>query len=105
MFSFLINILKVVVVRLAATGVLSWLQPWLLKVDKWCEDKLGIDLIVQEKKFWEKYPKIEKRLKKVEKNSHPCKELHEFEVYPELIGRIEKLEQKVLPRFKETNGK
>ena len=54
MFSFLINILKVVVVRLAATGVLSWLQPWLLKVDKWCEDKLGIDLIVQEKKFWER---------------------------------------------------
>ena len=95
MFSFLLNILKVVVTKLVSAGVLNWLQPWLLKVDKWCEDKIGIDLIVQEKKFWEKYPKIEKRLKTVEKNSHPCKELHEFEAYPELIKRIEELEKNI----------
>ena len=56
-------------------------------------------------KIEELLKQILERIAKLEKNSHPCKELHEFEVYPELIGRIEKLEQKVLPRFKETNGK
>lgn len=46
-----------------------------------------------------KYPRItskidsiEARLTELEKNSHPCKELHEFEVWPELNARIEKLE-------------
>ena len=48
-----------------------------------------------------KYPKItskidelEARLAAVEANSHPAKELHEFEVWPELNERIEKLEGK-----------
>jgi hypothetical protein len=48
-----------------------------------------------------KYPKItakidelETRLAEVEKNSHPCKELHEFDVWPELDKRIKKLEGK-----------
>ena len=48
-----------------------------------------------------KYPKItakidelESRLLEVEKNSHPCKELHEFDVWPELDARIKKLEGK-----------
>lgn len=70
------------------------MEPWLLKVDAWCEQKLGIDLIKQDKKFHEKYPLVADRLKELEKNSHPCKELHEFEVYPQLIARIEALEKK-----------
>ena len=48
-----------------------------------------------------KYPRItnkidaiEARLTELEKNSHPCKELHEFEVWPELDARIKKLEEK-----------
>ena len=46
-----------------------------------------------------KYPKItakideiETRLAKLEANSHPAKELHEFEVWPELDARLKKLE-------------
>jgi len=35
---------------------------------------------------------LEERIIELEKNSHPCKELHEFEVYPELIKRITDLE-------------
>lgn len=35
---------------------------------------------------------LEARIEKLEKDSHPCKELHEFDVWPELNGRIEKLE-------------
>lgn len=94
MLSFILTIIKNIVLKLATTGAFSFLQPWLLKVDKWCEDKLGIDIIKQEKKFYEKYPLVAERLKVLEKNSHPCKELHEFEVYPELIGRLEALEKK-----------
>ena len=75
-------------------GAFSFLEPWLLKVDKWCEDKLGIDIIKQEEKFWEKYPGIYKRILQLEKDSHPCKELHEFEAYPDMIKRIEDLESK-----------
>lgn len=48
-----------------------------------------------------KYPRItnkidaiETRLEELEKNSHPCKELHEFDVWPELDARIKKLEDK-----------
>ena len=41
-----------------------------------------------------KIDEIEARLVKLEKNSHPCKELHEFDVWPELDARIKKLEGK-----------
>jgi len=94
MLSFVLTILKNIVLKLATTGAFSFLQPWLLKVDKWCEDKLGIDIIKQDKKFHEQFPLIAQRLEALEKNSHPCKELHEFEVYPELIKRIEDLEKR-----------
>ena len=95
MLAFILKILKNIVLKLATTGAFSFLQPWLLKVDKWCEDKLGIDLIKQDKKFHEKYPLVAERLNELEKNSHPCKELHEFEVYPELIKRITDLENEI----------
>ena len=95
MFSLVLQIGKFVLVRIAGTGILAWLNPWLLKADKWLEKNLKIDLIKQEKKFFEKYPGIENRLRIVEENSHPCKELHEFEAYPALMDRIEKLEKKV----------
>ena len=36
---------------------------------------------------------IEQRLEALEKDSHPIKELHEFEVWPELNQRIERLEE------------
>ena len=46
-------------------------------------------------RFWELddfTQELDDRLYKVEKDSHPCKELHEFDAYPELMNRIEKLE-------------
>ena len=95
MFSLVLQIVKFVLVRIAGAGILAWLNPWLLKADEWLEKNLKIDLIKQEKKFFEKYPGIENRLRIVEENSHPCKELHEFEAYPALMDRIEKLEKKV----------
>ena len=47
------------------------------------------------------YLEILRRLDKLEKDSHPCKELHEFEVYPELIKRLEALEE-ANKNFKQT---
>ena len=38
---------------------------------------------------------IEDRLAAVEENSHPCKELHEFDAYPELIHRLSAVEQHI----------
>jgi len=41
-----------------------------------------------------KIDELEKRIAQLEKHSHPCKELHEFDVWPELDARIKKLEKK-----------
>ena len=82
------------VIKFIITMILKVYKPkWLLRLDDWCEDRLGIDIIKENKKFHELYPIIANRIDKLEKNSHPCKELHEFEAYPDLIARIEKLEK------------
>tara|TARA_B100001057_G_scaffold352700_1_gene354415 strand:- start:970 stop:1248 length:279 start_codon:yes stop_codon:yes gene_type:complete len=89
MIGLVINIIKFII-----SMILKFYKPkWLLRLDDWCEDKLGIDIIKENKKFNELYPIVANRIKKLESNSHPCKELHEFDVYPELIARIEKLEK------------
>ena len=46
---------------------------------------------------------LDDRLDKVEKDSHPCKELHEFDAYPPLIDRIKKLEAIVSKLSKEND--
>ena len=94
MFSFVLKVLINILLKLATTGAFSFMMPQLLKLDKWCEDRLGLDIIKQDKKFKDRYPLIAQRLETLEKNSHPCKELHEFEMYPDLIKRIEDLESK-----------
>jgi|TARA_B100001778_G_scaffold133116_1_gene109625 hypothetical protein len=38
---------------------------------------------------------LEERVDRLESDSHPCKELHEFEAYPKLIKRIEQLEEEI----------
>ena len=38
---------------------------------------------------------LEERVVDLENDSHPCKELHEFEAYPKLIKRIEQLEEEI----------
>ena len=96
-FSFILTIFKNIVLKLATTGTFSFLQPWLLKVDKWAEDKLGIDLIKQDKKFHERFPLVSERIAKLERDSHPpvtpggTTELKNE--IAELLKRIEKLEK------------
>lgn len=63
-------------------------------------DRFGWDWLQDDPEAWRKrYPKVTKkvdeleaRIVELEKNSHPCKELHEFDVWPELDLRIKNLE-------------
>jgi hypothetical protein len=98
MFTFILKILKTIFLKLATTGALSFMQPWLLKVDKWAEEKLGIDIIKQDKKFHEKFPLVSERIARLERDSHPpvapggTTELKEM--IAEIENRIKKLEKK-----------
>tara|TARA_B100000927_G_scaffold290685_1_gene290199 strand:- start:1610 stop:1864 length:255 start_codon:yes stop_codon:yes gene_type:complete len=69
MISILVTVFKSIVTMLLKTAALKFLHPYLLKLDKWCEDTLGIDLIKQEKKFWEKYPGIYQRIEELEQEN------------------------------------
>ena len=66
MFGFLLAILKGIVLKLATTGALNFMMPTLLKIDKWCEDKIGLDIIKQEQRWFETYPLLKKRLETLE---------------------------------------
>ena len=94
MLTLLIKLFKPLLIKLLTSKLLSFLQPQLLKLDKWCEDKLGIDLIKQEKKFHEKWPNISKRIAVLERDAHPPICLNEFDGYKELEKRIKVLEEK-----------
>ena len=94
MLTLLINLLKPLLMKLLTSRLLSFLQPQLLKLDKWCEERLGIDLIKQEEKFHKKWPNISKRLATLERDAHPPIWLKEFDGYKDLIKRIEELEKK-----------
>ena len=67
MISFVLKILKAILLKLATTGTFNFLMPTLLKIDKYLEDKLGIDIIKQDKKFKEVYPVISERIQLLEK--------------------------------------
>ena len=41
-------------------------HPKVLKLDKWLENKIGLDIIKQEKKFYEKYPGVMNRIEQLE---------------------------------------
>ena len=65
-------------------------------------DRFGWDFLQDDPEAWRKrYPKVTKkiddleaRIRELETNSHPPKELYEFEVWPELDARLKALEKK-----------
>jgi len=67
MISILVSVFKSILTMLLKSATLSFLHPHLLKLDAWCEEKLGIDLIKQDQKFHEKYPLVSARLEEVER--------------------------------------
>ena len=77
------------------TRVGVWFQDKLDHFMEYLSDKYNIHLIKQEAKWRQNFPILSDKIDELEKNSHPCKELHEFDVWPELNGRIIELEKKV----------
>jgi len=72
-----------------------WFQKQVDRFMQYFAEKYDLELAKKDAKFRKQYPLAAERLDKLEKNSHPCKELHEFDAYPALIDRIEKLEKKI----------
>jgi hypothetical protein len=66
MIGFILTILKNIVLKLATTGALKFMMPTLLKADKWLEDKIGLDIIKQEQRWFEKYPLLRTRIETLE---------------------------------------
>jgi hypothetical protein len=94
MIGFLLKIIQSIVVKLAMTGALSFMKPWLLKADKWAEDKLGIDIVKQDKKFHQAWPLVSKRLAELEKDSHPPIEKGgASELKAEIMALVKRLEE------------
>ena len=67
MISIIVAVFRAIIIKLLTTSVFSFLHPSLLKLDKWAETKLGIDIIKQDKKFHEKYPLVANRLNEIER--------------------------------------
>ena len=61
------------------------------KHSEWFEKNEPAQDRFEENEEW--LEELEERVVELETNSHPCKELHEFDAYPPLIERIKKLEK------------
>ena len=77
------------------TTVGIWFQKKVDTFMQYLAVKYDLELAKKDAKFRKQYPIVAERLDNVEKNSHPCKELHEFEVWPQLISRIEEIERRL----------
>ena len=87
-------------IRFIISAILKVYQPkWLLSLDKWCEDKICIDLIKQEEKWFEKHPLLLKRIQLLEQDAHPpvapggTTELKDL--IQSLENRVVKIEKKI----------
>lgn len=72
-----------------------WFQKQVDKFMQHFAERYNLEVIKKDAKFRKQFPLAAEKLDRVVKNSHPCKELHEFDAYPDLIARIEELEKKV----------
>ena len=104
MYWLFILTLKSILSSIIGSSFYQWFQSttggiWFQKqVDKFMQhfaEKYDLELAKKDAKFRKQYPLVAARLDKIEENSHPCKELHEFEAYPDLISRLEKIEKKL----------
>jgi len=103
MYFLLILSLKSILSSVIGSSFYNWFQGttggiWFQKqVDRFMQhfaEKYDLELAKKDAKFRKQYPIAAEKLDKLSEQSHPCKELHEFEAYPALIARIEKLEKK-----------
>ena len=95
MISIIVAVFRAIVIKLLTTSVFSFLHPSLLKLDKWCEDKLGLDIVKQDKKFHATYPLISERLEKLDRDSHPKCGIETFDGYSKIDNRIKEIERRL----------
>ena len=67
MIGLFVAVIKAILTMLLKTAALKFLHPYLLSLDAWCEKRLGIDIIKQEKSFKERYTNIYNRIEELEK--------------------------------------
>ena len=79
----------------AQTKMVKYFQNRINQFMEYVSQKYDIEIAKKQSKFEQDYPKVMERINKLEKNSHPCKEFHEFEVYPELMSRLEEIERRL----------
>jgi len=72
-----------------------WFQKQVDRFMQYFAERYDLELAKKDAKFRKQYPLAAERLDKLEGNSHPCKELHEFDAYPDLIKRIEEMERRL----------
>ena len=73
MIGLFVSVIKAILTMLLKTAALKFLHPYLLRLDAWCEKRLGIDIIKQDKKFHEVYPLVSKRIEQLEKEIEELK--------------------------------
>jgi hypothetical protein len=66
MWMLFVAVVKAIVVGILKTNVLKFMHKPMLKMDKWCEEKIGIDIIKQELTWRKKYPLLSKKIDSLE---------------------------------------
>jgi hypothetical protein len=75
----LVAVIKAIVVGILKTKILKWLHGPMLRMDKWCEDKIGIDLIKQETTWRNKFPLLSAKIDSMEKRIDKLSDIVDLE--------------------------
>ena len=79
MWMLFVAVIRAIVIGILKTRILKWLHKPMLRMDKWCEDKIGIDLIKQETTWRKKYPLLSDKLDKMEAKIDKLRDIVDLE--------------------------
>lgn len=74
-----VAVVKAIVVGILKTNLLKFLHKPMLKMDKWCEEKIGIDIIKQEKTWRKKYPLLSQKIDSLESKIEKLEDVIDLE--------------------------
>ena len=79
MWMLFVAVVKAIVVGILKTNLLKLLHKPMLKMDKWCEEKIGIDIIKQEKTWRKKYPLLSQKIDSLESKIEKLEDVIDLE--------------------------
>lgn len=79
MWMLFVAVVKAIVVGILKTNLLKFLHKPMLKMDKWCEEKIGIDIIKQEKTWRKKYPLLSQKIDSLESKIEKLEDVIDLE--------------------------